>query len=110
MRLLIEDGMLLKECALAFDGEAGVHVNPPTGWTPDCAPLSDEEYMQSMARKQAPCPGWIPVSPRTDGDVSAAYRELFVRLTGERGKSYFPPDGHYVFGNGKIERDGKREQ
>ena len=142
MKLKIENGILLKPFVLPW--RPGGYVKPP-GWTPDpdlpglhdraleldalmkeagnAPPIpnlalrqAEVEYERKMAAAKKPYPGWMPISPQTDPDISRAYRRLFVqmnpdrdapamltKLPGGREKVEWPPDGEYVYEKDRME-------
>jgi len=127
--LLIEHGQLLKPYARPWRPD-GWGPAPP-GWTAAddewieqrTAELMDgwrkvleKEPVLAIAKQQArqergellqaerkPWPGWVPTNPRADRRITRAYRELFKAMNGNGAKVKWPPDGYYVFANGKMQ-------
>ena len=73
-----------------------------------------QERGELLQAERKPWPGWVPTNPRTDPRITRAYRELFKAMNThieppltpnkiEHVEVTWPPDGYYVFANGKMQ-------
>jgi hypothetical protein len=136
--LRIENGILLKPYLAPYSRDNGGSHRKPDGWTPDRAypPLAqlyqelkkqfpdrpdfvvwtvaEQEAGRQLIARRRPYPGWFPVRPKTDRDISRAYRELFQRMNPDAKrrvrlgdvwsgpKVQFPEDGDYELRDGEM--------
>lgn len=128
MNLLVENGLLLKAYALAFDTERGRHLDAPLGWTPDRDewveakateiqekavvagnPVPREiAYVEAerlagerLVEARQPLRGWVPAKPSTDKKLIRAWLALIRKLDD------WPEDGRYVWRGGGIVKGGE---
>ena len=130
MNLLIESGILLKPFVRPWTPDGWGRV--PPGWTPDRGEWvlaradelqrespdlprefallqAEQDHGEALHAQRKPWPGWVPVDARRDGDISRAYRELFMRMNPDRAPglpssgAQWPGDGRYRFVGGRME-------
>jgi hypothetical protein len=134
MDLLIEQGHLLKPHARTWHPSGWGHA--PAGWTPDRGDWvqnradelqqaveqegsilprefallkAEQAHGELLHKARKPWPGWVPILPKRDKEISRAYRELFQRMNPDRAPdlpakaAQWPGDGRYRFVKGRME-------
>jgi hypothetical protein len=83
---------------------------------------AEKKRGRELYRKRHPWHGWVPVTARADRKISRAYRQYFMDMNPDvinegnvmsgaaRARAAWPPDGRYIFRNGKIQRAALLEE